>query len=289
MKMLSPVVLGLSLAVTGTMLTAAQDTSSKFKVLQIVREETKPGKGGAAHDKTESAFVQAMTKAKFPAHYIAMTAMSGRSRTLYLTVFDSFAEWEKDDQIVEKNPALAAELSRATAADSELLDQVETAIFTSVPEMSYKSRSDLTHARYVEMSVFHLRAGHREEWNKLTKMVKDGHDKAGTSAHWTMYEVAYGPSDGTYMALSADNSMADIDTGFAENKKFMDALGPDNVKEFRSLYASAVASSYSQLFAINPRQSYPKDEWITGDPGFWKPKPAAAAKPAAKPDATKKP
>lgn len=291
MKMFSPVVLGLSLAVAGSMLTAAQETSSKFKVLQIVREETKPGKGGAAHDKTESAFVQAMTKAKFPAHYIAMTAMSGRSRTLYLTIFDSFAEWEKDEQIVEKNPLLAAELSRATAADAELLDQVESAIFTTIPEMSYKSRSDLTHARYVEMSVFHLRAGHRDEWNKLVKMVKDGHQKAGTSAHWTMYEVAYGPNDGTYMILSADNSMADIDTEFAENKKFLDALGSDGAKEFRSLYASAVESSYSQLFAINPKQSYPMDEWVKGDPDFWKPKPAAATKFAAgaKPDTAKKP
>ncbi len=90
--MLSPVVLGLSLVVAGSMLTAAQDTSSKFKILQIVRKDTKPGKGGAAHDKTESAFVQAMSKAKFPAHYIAMTAMLGKSRTLYLTIFDSFAE-----------------------------------------------------------------------------------------------------------------------------------------------------------------------------------------------------
>ena len=90
MKILSPVVLGLSFAVAGSMLTAAQETPSSVKVLQITREYTKPYKGGAAHDKTESAFVQAMTKAKFPAHYVALNAMSGRSRSLYLTRYDCF-------------------------------------------------------------------------------------------------------------------------------------------------------------------------------------------------------
>ena len=63
MKILSPVVLGLTFAVAGSMMTAAQDASSPFKVLQVVREDTKPYKGGAAHDKTESAFVTAMIKA----------------------------------------------------------------------------------------------------------------------------------------------------------------------------------------------------------------------------------
>jgi hypothetical protein len=287
MKLLSPVVLGLSLAVAGSMLSAAQDSSSTFKVLQITREDVKPGKGGA-HNKTESAFVQAMIKSKFPANYIALNAMSGRTRVLYLTLYDSFADWEKDNKIVDNNPTLSAELERASAADGELLDNLENIIFTFESDASLKPRSDLSHARYMEMSVFHVRGGHRDDWNKLVKLVKEGHEKAGTSAHWSMYEVAYGSNDGTHMVLSADDSMADIDTGFAENKKFSDALGPDKMKEMRDLSAAAIESSYSQLFSINPKQSYPKEEWVKNDPDFWKP---AAPKPAAaaKPDAAKKP
>ena len=289
MKILSPVVLGLSLAVAGSTLAAAQDAPTPFKVLQITREETKPYKGGAAHDKTESAFVQAMIKAKFPAHYIALNSMSGKSRSIYLTIYNSFAEWEKDNKLMDANAALTAEVERASTADGELLESVDQTILTSDSELSYKSRPDLSHARYLEMSVYHVRAGHGDEWKKLAKLVKDGHEKAGTSAHWTMYEVAYGTTDGTYMALSADDSMADIDTGFAESKKFMDALGPDGVKQFRALFASAVDTSYSQLFSINPKQSYPMDEWVKNDPNFWRPKAVVAAKPAAAPDAAKKP
>jgi hypothetical protein len=85
MRKLSPFVLGLSMAVAGGALAAAQETPSSMKVLQITREYTKPYKNGMAHDKTESAFIQAMTKAKFPAYYVGLTSMSGKSRSLFLT------------------------------------------------------------------------------------------------------------------------------------------------------------------------------------------------------------
>jgi hypothetical protein len=290
MKLLSPVVLGLSIAVAGSMMTAAQDAPSSYKVLQVVREDTKPYKGGAAHNKTESAFVAAMTKAKFPVHYIGLNSMSGKERSLYLTIYDSFADWEKSNKMVDKDPALSAELERAASADGELLEQVETAIYTTDSDLSYKSRPDLTHARYVEMTVFHVRGGHRGDWVKIVNMVKAANEKGGTSSHWTMYDVAYGANDGTYMALSADDSLADIDKAFTEDKKFTDAMGADGMKQLRELMAATVDMSYSQLFSINPKQSYPQEEWVKGDPDFWKPK-TAAPKPAAttKPDAEKKP
>jgi hypothetical protein len=282
MRKLSPFVLGLSIAVAGSALAAAQDASPDFKVLQVTVEYPKPYKGGMIHDKTESAFVAAMTKAKFPAHYIGLNSMSGKPRAIYLTLYDTFAQWEADNKLVDKNPALAAELERASVADGDLLESINSAVFTSDKELSYKSRPDLTHARYLEATIFRVKSGHRADWYKLAKMVKEAHEKAGTSAHWSMYEIAYGAEDGEYVALSADDSMADIDKGFAENKKFGEALGEDGLKKFRELYSSTVESSRSELYAINPRMSYVSDEWVKGDPDFWKPKPAAA-KPAAKP------
>jgi hypothetical protein len=286
MRNLSPFVLGLSIAVAGSALAAAQETSSAPKVLQITREYTKPYKGGMAHDKTESAFVQAMTKAKFPAYYVGLTSMSGKSRSLFLTRYADFAEWEKDNKLVDKNPALSAELERDSITDGELLESVDSMVYTYDEDLSYKPRQDLSHVRYMEISVFHVRPGHRADWLKLAKLVKAAHDKAVTSAHWGMFDVAYGTQDGEYIALSGDNSMADIDTGYSEEKKFMDALGEDGVKEFRALFASAVDSSRSELFSVNPKMSYVPDEWIKADPEFWKPKPAAA--PAAKPAAAEK-
>jgi hypothetical protein len=122
-------------------------------------------------------------------------------------------------------------------------------------------------------------------------MVKDAHDKAGTHAHWAAFEIAYGAPDGTYLVLSADDSMADIDRGYAEDKAFREALGGDEgMKVLDELFAATVDSSDSQLFAVNPKQSYVSPDWIKADPEFWAPKPAAkpAAAPMAKPAAAEK-
>ncbi len=284
MVKVSPILLGLSLALAGTSLAPAQDAStapSIPQVLQITREFLKPYKAGAAHDKTESAFVAAMTKAKFPAHYVGLDSMSGKSRALFLTQYASFAEWEKDNAIVSKDPALAAELERDGIADGELLDGLDSVVYTYDADLSYHPHADISHAHFMEITVFHVRPGHHKDWHDLVKMVTDANDKAGSSSHWAAFDVAYGTEDGTYILLSSDNSMADIDQSFAESKKFMEALGgEDGMGKLDDLYGKTVDSSRSELFSINPHQSYVTDEWMKADPDFWKPK---MAKPAAKP------
>lgn len=291
MNKISPILLGLSLAVAGSSMAAAQQTASLPKVLQITREFIKPYKGGAAHDKTESAFITAMTKAKFPAYYLGLDSLSGKSRALFLTQYDSFADWEKDNKIVDKNPTLSSELDRASMADGELLEEVDSGVFTRDDDLSYKPHADISHARYMEVYEYHVRSGHQADWHKLTKMVMDAHDKAMTHAHWATFEVAYGAADGTYLVLSADDSMADIDRGFAEDKAFREAMGgEDGMKALDKLFAETVESSDSQLFAVNPKQSYVSPDWIKADPEFWGPKPAmkSMAAPAAKPMAMMK-
>jgi hypothetical protein len=283
MRKISPVLLGLSIAVIGCSFAAAQETASMPKVLQITREFTKPYKNGAAHDKTESAFVQASIRAKFPVHYIALNSLTGKSRVLFITPYDSFASWGKGNDLVNNNKALAAEFERDGIADGELLDSVDSVAYTYDEELSYKPHADLAHARYVEIYVYHVRAGHWEDWRKLGKLVRETHDKAGTSAHWAMYEIAYGSEGGTCIALSAHKSMADIDTAYAEDKKFRETLGEAGMKEIDKLFAETVDTSHTELFAINPHQSYAPEEYLKADPDFWRPK---AAAPAAKPKKT---
>lgn len=286
MNRIAPILLGLSLAVAGSSIAAAQQTASIPKVLQITREFLKPYKNGMAHDKTESAFITAMNKAKFPAYYVGLNSLSGKSRALFLTQYASFADWEKDNKIVDKNPTLAGDIERASLADGELLESVDSEVFTYDEDLSYHPHPDISHARYMEITVFHVRLGHREDWERLTKMVKDGNEKAGTSAHWATFEIAYGTEDGTYIILSGDKSMADIDNGIGDGKKFRDAMGEDGMKKLDELYGATVETSRSELFSINPRQSYVSEDWIKAEPDFWKPKMSA---PKAAADKDKKP
>ena len=287
---ISPLALALSVSIAAGTFAAAQDTPAASSpwpnVLQITREYTKPGKGGAMHDKTESAFVQAMTRAKEPTHYLALNSLSGKNRALFLTWYASFDAWEQDMKSVEKNATLSAELERAAVADGELLDSLDQAVFYNEPELSYRPHADISHARYMEISEYHVKRGHDSGWRELVKMVIAANQKGGTSAHWAMLNLVFGGDGGTYLILSADNSMADIDHGFAEGKAFHDAMGEEGWKKFQQLYADTVDDSHSELFAINPKQSYVDDSWVKADPDFWKPRAPAAkvpAAPAAKP------
>ncbi len=90
------------------------------KVLIVTREYTKPGKSGKPHEKTESLFVDALKKANWPTHYLAMESLSGQARALFFTGYDSFEAWEKDTKATEKNTTLSAALDHAWATDGEL-------------------------------------------------------------------------------------------------------------------------------------------------------------------------
>lgn len=281
MKKVSSFLLGLSFAVTCACVTAAQENppgnASIPKVLQITREFVKPGKAGMAHDKTEGAFVDAMRRAKWPTYYLGMNSLSGKSRALFLTWYDSFEAWQKDGDATEKNAALSLALDRASMADGELLESIDQGVFYFREEMSLRPRADLSQMRFLEATVFHVRPGHDKEWTEVVKIAKAGYEKAVPGAHWGMYEGIYGGDGGTYLLLSAHKSLAEIDQAFAEDKQFEAALGEDGMKKLDELYAASVESSQQQLFAFNPHMSYVKDEWIKADPEFWKPKAAATS------------
>jgi hypothetical protein len=292
---ISPVLLGLSLVAAGSLAAAAQDASAPAappKVIQIAREFIKPGRSGMAHDKTEAAFVATMNRAKLQGHYVALNSMTGKSRALFITRYPSFAAWEADNKIIDKSPSLSAEVDHDLMADGDLLQDFDQAVATYDEKLSYHPHADISHARYYEVSVFRVKPGHRKEWHELTKMVQDANEKGGTSAHWATYEIAYGAEDGTYIILSADKSMADIDQGFAESEKFAEGMGgEEGMNKLDKLYGETVESSRSELFSINPKQSYADEAWIKSDPDFWKPKSTetAAAKAATKSAAAPKP
>src|ERR1700722_7353683 len=55
------------------------------KVLVIQREFTKPGKGGALHERTGAPYIPAMASAGAKPRYLAMVSLSGQSRALFFS------------------------------------------------------------------------------------------------------------------------------------------------------------------------------------------------------------
>jgi hypothetical protein len=279
MKKLSPFLLGLSLAVAGSSVAVAQDqptaaSVSVPKYLQIIVEYPKPGKGGQAHDKTEAAFVQEATKVKFPINYIAFNAMSGKPRTIYISHFDSFDALGKANKYFEG--AAAAEFEKINSADGELLEDSKSLYFSFVPEFSYHTRTDISHGRFLEARIIHVRPGHGKEFSELVKMWIAAEDKVGTKDHWGAYRVEYGEQLGSYIFLTSDNSLADIDESNAFESKFNEALSESDKLRIRELREASIDSDRFELYSVNPAQSYVPDEFTKADPDFWKPKAAEA-------------
>ena len=277
MRKLCPTLLGISLAVTGFAPAMAQDAASDAsampKVLHITREFIKPGKRGSMHDKSETAFVQASMRAKYPTHYFAVNSMSGSSRALYMFGFDSFAAVQKDNEMTSANETLAAAYDKAEVADGDLLSGIDDSYWVYNAELSYHAKRDPGRLRYLEISSYHVKPGHNGEWEEIVKMVQAAYDKAGTSAHWAIYDLTFGGEGGMHLVLTGRHSLDEIDQGFAEDKKFGEAIGEEGMKKLEALEASSIDSSSHQLMAVNPRQSYPDDDWVKADPTFWKPKP----------------
>jgi hypothetical protein len=284
MKKPTALSLGLCLLFIGSGIAPAQDNMGPPKVLVIAREYLKPGRAGSMHEKTESAFVHAMAAAKWPTHYFAMDSLSGPSRALFLTGYPSFEAWEKDNLATQKNASLFAALDRASITDGDLLTSYESSTSVYREDMSLRSTVNIAQMRYFEITQFVVRPGHEREFEALAKIYVDGYGKAVPEAHWATFERQYGASTGAsagdvFLVFNPMKSLAEVDTSFADSKKFDSSLSDGERKKMAELSAACIESVQTNLFAFNPKESYPPDEWIKAD-SFWKPK---AAAPAANP------
>jgi hypothetical protein len=251
--------------------TASDGPMPPPKVLIIQREYVKPGKSGSVHEKSESAFVQAMVAAKAPTHYLAADSMSGRSRSLFFVGYDSFEAWEKDNQAVRNNTTLTGALDSAMIADGDLLTDYDQSAWVRRDDLSLRSGTvDIAHMRYFEMSRFVIRPGHRRDWDALVKLYMAGYEKASPTAHWVTFESVYGADNGgVYLAVTPLKSLAETDQSFAADEKFGAALSDADKKKLSELNALCIESSQTNLFEFNPKMSYPADAWVKADPDFW--------------------
>lgn len=256
----------------------AQDKSSTMtppKVLTLTREFVKPGKTGSTHDKAESAFVKAMTTAKSKAYYIGLDSVSGKLRSIFLTGYDSFDAWEKDQRSVQKDPTLGPAIERALAADGTLLDAVDQSVWVYREDQSRNQSGAIGDARYMEFEVFRVKPGHEGDWAAAVKLVQDAYAKAVPEGHWAMYQLVFGGSP-SYVVITPLKSAAEIDQNFMADKKFVEAMGTDGMKKLSELSAAAIESLEVNLFTMNPHMSYVSDEMAAQAPDFWRPKAPAA-------------
>ena len=253
----------------------AQETGAKAtpppKVVVIDIEWLKPGKGGSAHQKSENAFIQAAEKAKSKQHYVALQALSGPPRSLFLFSYDSFAALEKERQEEAANATLSADIDQAYAADGELLSSMARNIFTLRDDLMPEPGVAIATMRYMQITRVTVRPGHQGEWEEYLKMLRSNLDKAEPGRHIALYQSAYGwENGGIWLLITPMKSLSEVDAADANAAKFRETMGDTNMKHYRELAAAAVESSQRNLYAFDPAMSYVSDEMMNGDPTFWK-------------------
>jgi hypothetical protein len=253
------------------------------KVLQIFREEVKPGKG-AAHEKVEAGWPSAFANAKSPTHFIAMVSVSGPSEAWFATGFDSMAAWEKDRMDTHRNAALTAELDQLGEKDGELLSGIRSIVAGYREDLSaHAGDVNLGQMRYFSINIVRVRPGHNQDFETAQKIVKAAHEKAGVKDSHIIYQVQTGLPAGTFLIFTPWRSLTEADAlSQVHGKQYQDAIGDDGRTKLRELASSGTISSETSIFLFNPKMSYVSKEMAAADPDFWTPKPAAKVAAVAK-------
>ena len=139
----------------------------------------------------------------------------------------------------------------------------------------------MPHSHYWEVIIFHMRSGHGEQFEEMTKLYRDANLKIGQKTPWATYEGLTGVTD-AYLVLVPMTSLKDADTGLAHKKDFGAALGDEGKGQMNKLSAESVASVEDNIWMVIPEWSPVEKSWIEADPQFWAPEPAAKSAPVRK-------
>jgi hypothetical protein len=242
------------------------------KVLQIAREQVKPGKN-ALHEKVEAGWARVYANADWRTHWLGVTSLTGPNEAWFLIGFDSFAAWEKDNHDMQKTPALKAQSEQLYQKDGELLSGTDTIAAVYNEELSYRPNVKIGEMRYFAIVTLHVRPGHDNDFAEARKLSKAAHEKANMDEHWALYQVISGAPSGTWLIFAPLKSLTEADAyPSLHGKGYKDALGEEGQKRMRELESAAILTSETNFFAFKPKMSYVTKETAAADPAFWTPK-----------------
>lgn len=266
----------LIVAPAGAQTPAPSEAGTPPALLQIEREELRPGKG-AAHAVNEAAWAAAYAKAQSPVTWLGMTTVSGPSEAWFLTRHDSFAALEKNDASTDANPALLAERDRVAAIDGDLLTRTSTIIARYRPALSYQPNVKLPDMRYMTVNLMRVKAGHGGNFTDGWRTIVEAHKKASMDEHWAVYEVESGMPDTTFLFLYARKSLSEIDASGPMHGAagYRDAVGDSGRRQMDQGSQAGIEMTQTMHFRLRPGMSHLPKEWAETD-AFWA-RPAAVA------------
>jgi hypothetical protein len=254
----------------GVMLFAQQPPPQFFprKTLVIIQEKVKLEKVGLPHERTEARYVRLFERLKWPEHYLAATSVTGPAEAWFFLGYDSFADWEKDEENTRANAGFSAALARLDREDAANLTGRRQIVASYRSDLSYNPGAPVVGAHYLEILAIRVRPGHEREYEEYVRMVLEADQEAESPEHWASYQVVSGDDFDTYLVFIPRKSPAEWDNFGKYAKAFEKALGKNRDKLSR-LQAESVVKGSSRLFVFSPVMSYAPKDWAAADPEFW--------------------
>jgi hypothetical protein len=268
-----------ALALLTPAMVAVAQTETKMpagppKILEIIREDSKPGKT-IAHRQHEAAWTQAFIQAgNFP-HSLVVSSVTGPDEDWFMTGFPTYAAVEKWTESLESNPARRKVMATYVPKESEYVASSREILADYRPDLSYRPDFKLGEYKYFSVAMVRLRPGASAV--DIYKILNEARSKANLDIHGVVYEVRSGMPVGSYLAFYPIKSMAEWDQ--APNEAYNAALKEGN---FSEVFGKSVMNVEFRLMAFSPQMSYMPESVTKLNPSFWNQKPMMTKAESAK-------
>src|SRR5208282_5066122 len=123
------------------------------------------------YDKVASEYPALSEHLKDPTHVLAMEALTGAPRAIYLTGYDSYEALQKNEEWLLGDAAAGAKFDALDAREAPYISEVHYTIWHYRPDLSNNvAAADIPHSHYWEVIIFHMRPGHVEQFEESTKL-----------------------------------------------------------------------------------------------------------------------
>lgn len=243
-------------------------TMQPSKYLYLSNEAEKPGVD-AAHAKNEAAMSQALSNANAPFHSVALVAITGNPRVIFLHGFDSFADLQKEHMAMISNQDLENTLQSDNTTDGTFLKETSNSVYKFRPDLSLRSAVDLPQMRIFEMTLYIVKPGHVNDFETLAKTYAKAFDSI-PGMHWAVFQKMYGIDSGdAFIVASPLKGMGDVDQEVMGGQKLSSTMSKEQMQNLRDLASRTIKMSESDLFGVSRKMSYVPAAWKTASPDFW--------------------
>jgi hypothetical protein len=206
-----------------------------------------------------------------------MASLTGNPEALFIMGYRSYADWGIKQGELDTNPALKKEIEVVAKQDGGHLSGLHTDLGVLREDLSYGPPVEIGKMRYLRVRTMRVKQGMARAFAESMKKSLVGYEKAHFPGSFALYEVQAGAESPTFIAIRPLKSLADMDEFDGAVKNLKASANDEERTAMDKAFAETVAGDHTQIYAFNPKLSFPSPDMIVSDPAFWTPKPERKA------------